>query len=287
MNEADVNLLPLATAGDWMRNPRTYKRRRSWLRAVLELSSRGRSRGPRPLRRALRAFAETSWSTKLELREAPTFVRLNRRFLRAYDSRPGWLRPWRRLAAELRLVKAAPVRLRALPDRAFADQAVNFLDAARQAAGAGQLGTNLLAAERPALRVRSGRRGFLGSARPPNPDAASDIRARYEPERDQSKKSRYFTYGWRTPYAFEVPPYPVPDNVMDLYLDAVDSRDSAWQDHSDQAASRVTLTLRGRRVRLSPSGAFRLKRRMACGRLLVATDGAGGRTAVRLRRCRR
>ena len=32
MNEADLNLLPLATAGDWMRNPRRYRERASWLR---------------------------------------------------------------------------------------------------------------------------------------------------------------------------------------------------------------------------------------------------------------
>ena len=56
MNEADLNLLPLATAGDWMRAPRRYRRRSSWLRAVAELAGRWR-----PLRRTLRAWAETSW----------------------------------------------------------------------------------------------------------------------------------------------------------------------------------------------------------------------------------
>ncbi|MDQ3936601.1 MAG: protein O-GlcNAcase, partial [Actinomycetota bacterium] len=43
MNEADLNLLPLATAGDWMRDPGGYSRRASWLRAVKELAGRGRA----------------------------------------------------------------------------------------------------------------------------------------------------------------------------------------------------------------------------------------------------
>ncbi|MEA2398225.1 MAG: hypothetical protein QOK25_1781, partial [Thermoleophilaceae bacterium] len=96
-----------------------------------------------------------------------------------------------------------------------------------------------------------------------------------------------FVYGWRTPYAFEVPPYPVPGNVMDAYLDQVDSLDSAWQQHASTAASGVTVKVGGRPVRLTPSGAFRLGRGSACGRLLVATDGAGGRSARRLGGCRR
>jgi hypothetical protein len=69
--------------------------------------------------------------------------------------------------------------------------------------------------------------------------------------------------------------------VMDTFLDEVGARDSAWQDRASEAAARVSVTVGGRRVRLSPSGAFRLGRR-ACGRLVVATDGAGGRAAQRL-----
>src|SRR5437763_5757886 len=152
MNEADLNLLPLATAGDWMRAPRRYHRRQSWLRAVRELA--GHRPSARLLQRTLRAWAETSWSTKLDLSEAPTFVRLNRRFLHAYDSFASWRGAEHRLQKELGLAGAAATRLRALPDRAFAVEAVNFLDAAHQAAGAGRLGTQLLAAERPSLTVR-------------------------------------------------------------------------------------------------------------------------------------
>jgi hypothetical protein len=290
MNEADLNLLPLATAGDWMRDPRGYQRRRSWLRAVRELAAHPRTlttdgrRLPalaRRVRATLRAWAETSWSTKLDLAEAPTFVRLNRRFLRAYDARATWLAAAARLRRELSRVVAAPRRLAALADRAFHRQAGPFLGAAAQAAGAGRLGTALLAAERPLLRVRRTRSGYLGSAHPPDPDRAAAIRSRFQAADDASRRNRWFTYGWRTPYAFEIPPYPVPPNVMDTFLDAVAARDSAWQGRADEAASRVRVTIGGRRVRLSRSGAFRLGPR-ACGRLLLAVDGAGGRSAQRL-----
>ncbi|HKP91951.1 MAG TPA: beta-N-acetylglucosaminidase domain-containing protein, partial [Thermoleophilaceae bacterium] len=256
MNEADLNLLPLATAGDWMRDPRRYARRASWLRAVRELAGPGRV-----LRGTLRAWAETSWSTKLDLNEAPTFVRSSRRFLRAYDSRATWLGAAGRLRRELSLVAGAPRRLTAVPR--IRGQARPFVDAAAQAAGAGRLGARLLAAERPLLRMRRTRSGFLGSAHPPTADRAALIRSRFQEEDDASRRSRYFTYGWRTPYAFDIPPYPVPPNVMDAFLDQVAARDSAWQGRADEAETSVHVSVGGRRVRLSPSGAFRLGRR-AC-----------------------
>ncbi len=283
MNEADLNLLPLATAGDWMRDPTRYSRRASWLAAVKELSGPGRA--GRALFRTLRAFAEASWSTKLDPDEAPTFVRLQRAFLAAYE-RDRWAEPAARLLDELALAETAGDRLGALPNRAIAQQAAPFLEAARNAAGAGRLGTALLAAERPALRMRRVRTGVLGSARPPDPDRAETLRSEFSARDDASRRDRRFVYGWRTPYAFEIPPYEVPPNVMNGYLDAVAALDSAWQGRAGDAAAGVTVTVAGRAVRLSASGAFRLRRRW-CGRLVVATDGAGGRTALRAPRCPR
>jgi hyaluronoglucosaminidase len=287
MNEADLNLLPLATAGDWMRDPARYSRRRSWLAAAKELagSARGGSRAGRARFSSLRAFAEASWSTKLDSDEAPTFVRLQRAFLGAYGG-ARWPEAAARLRSELLLAETAGERLGALPNRAIAQQAAPFLDAARNAAGAGRLGTELLAAERPSLRLRRARSGITGSARPPDPARAADLRSEFSARDDTSRRDRRFVYGWRTPYAFEIPPYEVPPNVMNSYLDAVTALDSAWQARSDEAASRVSVTIGGRRVGLSRSGAFRL-RPPHCGRLVVATDGAGGQTALRAPRCRR
>jgi hyaluronoglucosaminidase len=281
MNEADLNLLPLATAGDWMRDPARYSRRSSWLRAVKELAGTGRSR--RGLFRSLRAFAEASWSTKLDLDEAPTFVRLNARFLKAYAG-ADWPAPAAALHGELVLAEAAGERLGGLPNRAIAQQAAPFFGAAQRASGAGRLGTELLAAERPLLHVRRTRGGVLGGARPPDPARAAALRSEFGALDDQSRRDDRFVYGWRVPYAFEIPPYPVPPNVMNTYLDAVAALDSAWQGRAEQASESVAVTVGGRRVRLKEGGAFRLGRRW-CGRRVVAVDGAGGRTALRLPRC--
>ena len=280
MNEADLNLLPLATAGAWMDAPQRYRPRAAWLAAVRELAR------PRRLRQALRAWSETSYSTRLGHRDAPTFAARRDRFLAAYRETSLWRAPARSLLVELSLAEHAGESLRALRRRHFAEQAGPWLDAARTAAGAGRLGTELLGAERPALSVaRRGRRGFRGTAAPPDPDAAASIRSRYRDAQTATRSDRRFVYGWRAGAAFDVPPYEVPENAMSVYFDAVDELDGAWQQRASDAAGGVTVTLGARTVPLDERGRFRLGRR-ACGRLLVATDGAGGHTGRRLPRCR-
>ena len=80
MNEADLNLLPFATAADFLNDPRRFDARASWLRAVRELGGAQAD--------ALRAFAETSYSTHLDYgTEAPTFVAANGRLLADYARR--------------------------------------------------------------------------------------------------------------------------------------------------------------------------------------------------------
>ena len=284
MNEADLNLLPLATAGDWMRDPARYRPQRSWRAAVRELAGRRRSR-----REGLRAWAEASWSNKLDEREAPTFATRSEAFLARYGGDGAWQAPHRALLTELRLARDAA---RAMPSPAWAEQAWPWLQAARVAAGAGMAGADLLAAERPELRLRRVRyrrgrtRAFVGRARPPQPDRAEGARAEYEEGKQAFDRSTRFVYGWRGGTAFEIPPYAVPRNLMDVWFDRVDALDSEWRSRADEAASGVTLTLRGRPVALADDGSFRLGRR-ACGRMLTATDGAGGVTSRRLPRCRR
>ena len=284
MNEADLNQLPLATAGDWMRDPSRYRERASWLRAVRELAGRGRAGQAR--REPLRAFAEASYSTKLDFDDAPTFARRSRAFLDRYTRGPGWVAAHRGLVRELALAETAGDALRGMPNAAFAEQAAPFLAATRQAAGTGRSGAELLSAERPALTVRRTRRGFTGRAAPPDPERVDPIRSAYRDGVTATKASRRFVYGWRGGTAFEIPPYSVPDNLMDGFFDRVDELDAAWQERADRAAASVTLALNGRRVALSENGTFTLGRR-ACGRLLIATDGAGERTSARVPRCRR
>ena len=282
MNEADLNRLPLATAGDWMRSPRTYRRRASWRRAVRRIA--GRRAG---IARVLRAWSETSWSTKLDPRDAPTFSRRRDAFVTSYRKRPRWPVARRQLARELALVGSASARLRRLRARSFIAQARPWLDAARDAARAGRLATALLASERPRLAVARRRGGgFRGRALAPSASRAAGLRGKYRDARARFNASRHFVFGWRGNVAFEVPPYRAPRNALDVYFDSVDELDAAWQPRAAAAGRSVRATLNGRPVRIGPKGRFRL-RASACGGLLVAVDGAGGRTGTRLRRCAR
>ena len=203
-----------------------------------------------------------------------------------YDAGGAWGLAMRGLRRELRLVEAAPARLPHLPAPGIAAQGAEFLAAAERTARAGDLAAQLLGAERPTLEVDPGGDGptWRGHALPPDPARAGELRGRLDAAAHDSQLDTEFTYGWRTPMAFESPPYPVPGNVMDDFIDQVFTRDSAWQGDADEAAASVNVTLDGHPVTLDPDGNFRL-RRFPCGGRLEARDGAGGLTAVRLR-CR-
>ena len=131
---------------------------------------------------------------------------------------------------------------------------------------------------------RARRSGIAGTARAPDPERASQIRSRYGSAKNDAKTNPRFVYGWRGGTAFDVPPYPVPPNVMDTYFDRVDKLDQGWD--GEAAASGVTVALDGRPVALAADGGFRLPR-SACGHMLVATDSAGERTVRSVSRCHR
>jgi hyaluronoglucosaminidase len=162
-NDAHLNKLPLATAADWLEDPAGYDPMRSWMQAVGTLAGRR-------LAGDLRAWAETSWSNRLDrTTEAPTFVRHSTALVEAYDRGGRWTGAAAALAAELGRVERAPRTLARMHDRDVAAQASPFLEAASGAARAGALGAALLAAERPSLAARRSRRGFAGRAVPPDP----------------------------------------------------------------------------------------------------------------------
>ena len=280
-NESYLNHLPLATAADWMADPTDYRPGRAWRSALRELAP-GHDQAARVLRSTLRAWAETSWSNKLDReREAPTFSRHAARFLERYAA-GGWRPRLARLLRELRLVEHAPERLVNLPEPGIAEQGAEFLEAARKNALAGDAAGRLLAAERPLLEASESKAGLSGRAAPPDPSAAAELRSELDAARTEARAETEFTYGWRTSLAFEIPPYPVPRNVMDAFLDRVQALDDGWQ--GEAAAESVEVTLDGEPVPLDENGGFEL-RGWACGRRLVAIDGAGGRTALRTRPC--
>ena len=156
-NEAYLNLLPLATAGDWMADPAGYRARRSWLAAIRELApGKRRSRAPpagvaarlgrgelveqaRPRARGAdlrRQVGPPSWP-------ATTPAAPGRRACAGCCASCAWSRPRRE-------------RLPDLPEPGIAEQGAEFLDAAAKTALAGDLAAQLLAAERPLLELRAG-----------------------------------------------------------------------------------------------------------------------------------
>ena len=78
--------------------------------------------------------------------------------------------------------------------------------------------------------------GFRGKATPPDPNAAAALRARLAAADQTARAASEFLYGWRTPFAFEIPPYPVPPNAMDVFVDAARSDDSSWLPSAPLAA---------------------------------------------------
>jgi hypothetical protein len=281
-SEADVNMLPLATAGDWLRNPYRYDPRTSWLRAVSEIA-----RNNPALSQTLRAFAETSYSTRLSRVEGPTFVRLTRLFLGSYDQGPYWTRALAALRVELGLARSAPETLARLSDRAFYDQTLPFLSAGSDAASAGIVAATLLEAERPALSAqRTARGGFVVTARAADPGRAEMLRTLLASWRTRINSSGRLVYGWRSIGGQPMPPYAT-QNVMDGFLNDVAGRDAAWQSTAGPGLVHpLSITVAGRPGPVPSNGTFPLSGRN-CGAVVIARDGSGGQTSMRLSGCRR
>jgi hypothetical protein len=186
----------------------------------------------------------------------------------------------------LALVEHAPARVAQLPDPNIAQQAGGFLSAGHDSARDGHLAARLLATERPSLLLTHAHRGFRGRATPPDPAAAAALRTSLATADPLARAATKFTYGWRTPFAFEIPPYAVPGNAMDAFVDTAKQLDSSWLPQANSAASSVALRLDGRPVPLAAGGIFRLPA-SGCGGRLVATDGAGGTSERSLPSCGR
>ena len=219
-NQSDLNPLPLATAGSWMRRPARYRPREAFLRETRALGG--------PEAAALRAFAEASYSTTLRPGiEAPTLTRLMRRLLVASkgvasfepgaggsgSKRTAGRRRLKQAAAlrraeragealrsELRLAMTARWHLRRVARlRTFVRQARPYLHSVRLNARAGLLATDLLEARRAGVRRDLGHR----------------LRAALR----RARRFPVQTYGTRTGI------YGLAGNVIDGYVARVRARD--------------------------------------------------------------
>jgi hyaluronoglucosaminidase len=278
--EADLNMLPLATAGDWLHNPWRYNPRRSWLRAVNSVAG-----ADTYLVQPLRAWAEASYSSRLSRIEGPTFVQLTKQFLAAYDGGPYWTRALAALRTELNLARRARRSLAGLPNRAFFAEALPFLDATASNAAAGVVGATLLEAERPRLTAtRTSRGGIVLTIEPPSPGRAAMLRALLARWQTQVRSGGRLVYGWRRLGSLPIPSYGAP-NVMDLFLAEVQRRDAAWHALEGQATGPMSLTVGGR-PGPAPAGGLVSLSGANCNQIVVARDSAGGTSSLRLPPCR-
>jgi hyaluronoglucosaminidase len=277
-NEPDLNLLPLATAGAWMQDPAHYDSRAAWTAAVAELTH-----ASEPLEDQFRAWAETNYSSGLLTEEAPTSRHLQETFLAMFSRGARWVDAAAALRAELDLVVQAPRGVQSLPNRRIAAQAAPFLAAARRAARAGRRGVDLLAAERPSLRLRRAAGGYTGVARPPDPSAAAGLRAQLASDWARVRAAPIYVYGCRVrTRGCGARQY----NRMDDFLTKVTALDAAWLPTAELAGSRVRVTLGATRIRVAADGTFTLPP-ATCGARVLATDAAGGATSLPLPPCPR
>jgi hyaluronoglucosaminidase len=195
-NRADLNFLPLGTAGNWMRRPAKYRPRRSFLNGIRSLAG---AQAP-----ALRAFAETSYSSSLRGREAPTLTRLIRRALAADKTHGARERALAKLRGELRLAVTARWHLRRVPRlRHFVSQAQPYLRSARVNARAALIATDLLEAHDAGQR--------------------RDLRHRLKRAVRRARNSPVETFGTREGSE------DLAGNLIESYVARVRSRDRRWR----------------------------------------------------------
>ena len=261
-------MLPLATAADFLATRAASTPAPSWLRAVRELGGAQAD--------ALRAFAETNYSTHLDYgTEAPTFVAARDRLLADYEAGGRW--PERRAALddESTRVDSAEAALRRAPSLApFVVQAAPFLDASRVAAGAGACAARCSLPS--ARRWRSsGPRRACRARRAARPGRRRRAARRADRRDADNRASRRFVFGYRRPATVDTPPTPLPPNTMDVFVDRVRSLDQA-------SAGRATGRLVGDGRARRPAGGARLRRPLHAPRRrrrdARGHRGAGGST---------
>jgi hyaluronoglucosaminidase len=284
MNEALANRFALGTVGRYVADPRHYDPEVAWRATIADLG------GTRELTDALAALAENSRSSALDRRESMPLTARVDAFL-ARLSTPFWRSAYAALVDELQRQALAATTIRAgAPE--LAAQLAPFLDRLTAEAGSARSMAAALAGQRPALDVRVSRLGgsslrVTGRAAAPSPaDVASAMTAAVAGHAVDVADS-HVVHGDRVTPSLSDPQTVgtlyVNDNRIDALFADVMSRTVAWTAQAPAAASGVTVTLDGHTVTLRGDGSFSVLVPARSGtHELVAKDGAGGRTGVRV-----
>lgn len=227
-------------------------------------------------------------STSLDRTESPVLVQRWQALRDAFTG-AGWRDPWSELVAELTAERDAPAGLRAAgaPSERYLAETAMHLDQLVANAEAGLAAADLLASLRPMLDAavvrQHGNVRVDGSARPPDAAVVVHRSTALEVAYTVMRATPYAVHGDR---AFtDLTNVYVLENRMDEFIDHVRRTHAEWMTSAAEAtAAPITVTVNGVAAAVAADGSFTavLPGSSQSSIVIVATDGAGGQTALSL-----
>jgi hyaluronoglucosaminidase len=297
MNEEEASKIPLYTVAAYLNDPGAYTAapascpldhlvagclaEADWLEGVAEFGG--------PAAAAVFDFVAQMRSTPLDRTESPVF----RARWQAWRDALGagfWPEARAALDQELRAEASAPARLASgLGNPGFMAETAHHLRTLARNVRAGMLASEVLAAIRPGLRAEVASSGpstatVTGVVTPPDLGVVAVALARLAPAEVLMRASPYSVHGDR--FEHSIDRVYVRQNQMDAFVDFVHTAVLSWLPAASFATTRgVSVTVNGHPAVVDAGGRFAVTVPLAPGQqeiIVVATDGAGLRTGVRL-----
>jgi hyaluronoglucosaminidase len=288
MNEAQATKIPLYTIAAYANDPASYVAANAdalaestWRAGIAEL---GGADGAE----ALYEFVAQMRSTPMDRSESVEFVARSTAFRDAFPT-PFWQEPWGELMNELAAEGAAAPTLiaKGLPDAKFLYETRYHLAELERNAAAGQLAANLLAAERPKVRVTfvSAPSPTLlrveGSVAPADPAFAARTLTELAPLEAERRSSPYSVHGDRLQHDFS--DVYLLENRMDDFVNFAAETTTSWLPLAPLAASGpLTVTVNDVPATVASDGSFQVDVPTAPLLTVIVTDAAGNRTGERV-----
>lgn len=271
MNEAFCNRIAVGTFADYMNDPVNYNPESSWRNAITEMAG-----GDAILEDALLVFCENSRGSTLNRTESPAFVEASSRLLAGIDAGPFWTNARDGMLAEIAREKAAPEKLRAVPE--ILSEASGFIDRLEANVKVIEAGTNVLLAQKPSLEAKIvNNSGFLtveGKASGPSYPSVMALFVEIEANQAATMPMLQSMHGDR--FLFDTGNVYYNENLVDAFYSEINSRTMSWAPNSPMAMTGVTVTVNGEEVALDAEGKFSAELGNYGFAEIIATDGAGG-----------
>ena len=297
MNEAEASKIPLYSVAAYLNDPSAYTAgpatceldddvagclsEAAWLEGITEFGG--------PVSDAVFNFVAQMRSTPMDRTESPVF-RARWEALRDVFGGAFWPDAWDALVAELEAEGDAPAKIRAgLGNGRFVEETKNHLATLARNVDVGLRAANLIAAMRPHLEaeiVSSGGGSALvrGTVKRPDAFGVVSVLVGLVPAEVLMRASPYSVHGDRFQHSIDA--VYVRENQMDAFTGFVHEALVAWLPKMPMSTTgSVTATIDGVPVTVDGAGAFETTVPIAAGQthvVVIATDGAGLRTGIRL-----